>query len=93
MGGWVAAHTRHKQGDKMTAENDRYEDSRGGVPLSINSYDVHAACMEDTQVAGGSFEVNSSVLSFLPEGSPVTLAEARYTVDPDTHSCQWETTL
>ena len=40
--------------------------------------------MEDWHTDMGQPQIHSSVLSFLPEGSPVTPAEARYTVDPDT---------
>ena len=47
------------------------------VLVGIDGFDIHADSV-------ATWQINTGVMGFLPEGQPVTPAEARYTVDPFT---------
>ena len=47
------------------------------APVGIDGFDIHADCV-------AAWQVNTGVMGFLPEGQPITPAEARYTVNPVT---------
>ena len=64
-------------GTTGAAEGSTLAKQAHSAPVGIDGFDIFA----DTLSA---WQVNTGVMGFLPEGQPVTPAEARYTVDPVT---------